>query len=240
MGATRGKSSAAPADTPGVSDSVRLLLVDDHRTLREGLRLSMEEAGFVVAGEAGDGEEAVRLAEALRPDVVLMDVRMPVLDGIEATRRITADSATTGVRVLILTTFDLDEYVFEALRAGASGFLTKDVEPEELREAVRTVAAGHALLAPSVTRRLIEEFSRQPVSDAPPPTVLGSLTARELEVLKLIARGLTNAEIAAELFVSDATVKTHVAHLLAKLQLRDRVQAVVLAYESGLVRPGTR
>jgi DNA-binding NarL/FixJ family response regulator len=162
---------------------------------------------------------------------------MPRLDGVEATRRITA---TDGFRprVLILTTFDLDEYVFDALRAGASGFLLKDTPPEDLAHAVRVVAGGEALLSPSVTRRLIEEFARQPVSDAPPPSILGNLTARELEVLRLIARGLTNAEIASELFVSETTVKTHVGRILDKLQIRDRVQAVVLAYETGLVLPG--
>jgi DNA-binding NarL/FixJ family response regulator len=219
-------------------DKVRVLLVDDQALLRAGFRLILEtEPDFEVVGEVGDGQAAVEAVPILRPDVVLMDIRMPRLDGVEATRRITT---TDGVRprVLILTTFDLDEYVFDALRAGASGFLLKDTPPEDLAHAVRVVAGGEALLSPSVTRRLIEEFARQPVSDAPPPSVLGSLTARELEVLRLIARGLTNAEIASELFVSETTVKTHVGRILDKLQIRDRVQAVVLAYETGLVLPG--
>jgi DNA-binding NarL/FixJ family response regulator len=218
-------------------DKVRVLLVDDQALLRAGFRLILEtEPDLEVVGEAGDGLAAVEAISTLRPDVVLMDIRMPRLDGVEATRRIT--TGDDRPRVLILTTFDLDEYVFDALRAGASGFLLKDTPPEELAHAVRVVAGGEALLSPSVTRRLIEEFSRQPVSDAPPPSVLNSLTARELEVLRLIARGLTNAEIATELFVSETTVKTHVGRILDKLHLRDRVQAVVLAYETGLVQPG--
>jgi DNA-binding NarL/FixJ family response regulator len=217
---------------------VKVLLVDDQALLRAGFRLILEtEPDLEVVGEAGDGLAALAAIPALRPDVVLMDIRMPRLDGVEATRRITAADGARP-RVLILTTFDLDEYVFDALRAGASGFLLKDTPPEELVHAVRVVASGEALLSPSVTRRLIEEFARQPVSDAPPPSVLSSLTARELEVLRLIARGLTNAEIAAELFVSETTVKTHVGRILDKLQLRDRVQAVVLAYETGLIMPG--
>ena len=219
-------------------DKVKVLLVDDQALLRAGFRLILEtEPDVEVVGEAGDGLAAVDAVSRLRPDVVLMDIRMPRLDGVEATRRITAGDGVHP-RVLILTTFDLDEYVFDALRAGASGFLLKDTPPEELAHAVRVVAGGEALLSPSVTRRLIEEFARQPVSDAPPPTVLGSLTPRELEVLRLIARGLTNNEIAAELFVSETTVKTHVGRILDKLHLRDRVQAVVLAYETGLVLPG--
>jgi DNA-binding NarL/FixJ family response regulator len=194
------------------------------------------QADIEVVGDAGDGVEAVAATRRLQPDVVLMDIRMPNLDGLQATKQIMA--ARSGSRVLVLTTFDLDEYVYQALTAGASGFLLKSAPPEQLIGAVRVVAAGDALLAPSTTRRVIEQFAR-----LPPPggtDAVAGLTDREQEVLRLVARGLSNAEIAAELFVSDATVKSHVAHLLAKLQLRDRVQAVVLAYESGLVRPGTR
>jgi DNA-binding NarL/FixJ family response regulator len=218
--------------------SIKVLLVDDQALLRAGFRLILEsEPDLEVAGEAGDGVEAVEAVRRVGPDVVLMDIRMPRLDGIEATRRIASELAG-GARVLILTTFDLDEYVFEALRAGASGFLLKDTPPEDLVGAIRVVAAGDGLLAPSVTRRLIEEFARQPARDAPPPAALDSLTARELEVLRLMARGLTNGEIARELFVGETTVKTHVGRVLDKLGLRDRVQAVVLAYECGLVTPG--
>jgi DNA-binding NarL/FixJ family response regulator len=213
----------------------RVLLADDQAVIRYGLRLILEgEPDLEVAGEAADGEAAVAAVQRLRPDIVLMDIRMPRLDGIAAVRRIVASGAPT--RALMLTTFDLDDYVFDALRAGASGFLLKDAPPEELVTAVRLVAAGEALLAPSVTRRVIEEFARRPA-----PARNGThelLTARELEVLRLVARGLTNDEIAAELFVSRTTVKTHVARVLAKLGLRDRVQAVVHAYESGLVRAG--
>jgi DNA-binding NarL/FixJ family response regulator len=215
--------------------SIRALLADDQAMVRAGFRMILEaESDIDVAGEAADGEQAVFEAKRLRPDVVLMDVRMPKLDGIEATRRV---RDATEARVLVLTTFDLDEYVYGALRAGASGFLLKDAPPEQLVDAIRVVAAGDALLAPSVTRRVIEEFARRP-SAGPPPTSLAELTPRELEVLRLVARGLTNAEIAGELVVSDTTVKTHVAHVLRKLGLRDRIQAVVLAYESGVVEPG--
>jgi DNA-binding NarL/FixJ family response regulator len=203
--------------------------------VRAGFRMILEaETDMDVAGEAADGEEAVFEAKRLRPDVVLMDIRMPNLDGIEATRRV---RDATDARVLVLTTFDLDEYVYGALRAGASGFLLKDAPPEQLVDAIRIVAAGDALLAPSVTRRVIEEFARRP-SPGPPPANLAELTPRELEVLRLVARGLSNAEVARELVVSDTTVKTHVAHVLQKLGLRDRIQAVVLAYESGVVEPG--
>jgi DNA-binding NarL/FixJ family response regulator len=197
------------------------------------------EEDIEVLGEAGDGREAVEQARLLKPDVVLMDVRMPEMDGIEATRQLLADG-TSESKVVMLTTFDMDEYVYDALRAGASGFLLKDVPPEQLVSGIRSVGSGDSLLAPSVTRRVIEEFVRRPpesVRSAPPE--LEELTPRELEVLKLIARGLSNAEIAGELVVSETTVKTHVAHLLMKLRLRDRVQAVVLAYESGLVQPGS-
>jgi DNA-binding NarL/FixJ family response regulator len=189
-----------------------------------------------VVGEASDGVEAVELARRLKPDVVLMDIRMPQLDGIEATRRVVALDGTA--RVLMLTTFDLNEYVYEALRAGASGFLLKDVPPEQLAAGIRVVAQGDALLAPSITKRLIQEFASAAPVAAKPPKGLDELTARELEVFKLVARGLSNAEIAAELIVSETTVKTHVARVLMKLGLRDRVQAVVLAYESGISVPG--
>jgi DNA-binding NarL/FixJ family response regulator len=215
--------------------SLTVLIVDDQALVRAGFRMILDaEEDIEVAGEAADGREAVAEARRLRPDVVLMDVRMPEVDGIEATRRLLADHAAMS-KVVMLTTFDMDEYVYEALRAGASGFLLKDVPPEQLVAGIRAVAQGDALLAPSVTRRVIEEFvSRPPASARTLPPQFDKLTARELEVLKLVARGLSNAEIATELFVSETTVKTHVAHVLAKLDVRDRVQAVVLAYECGL------
>jgi DNA-binding NarL/FixJ family response regulator/class 3 adenylate cyclase len=220
-------------------EAVRVLIVDDQALVRTGFKMILEaEPDLEVVGEAADGQEALAQARSLSPDVVLMDVRMPELDGIEATRQLLGDEGATA-KVVMLTTFDMDEYVYEALRAGASGFLLKDVPPEQLVAGIRAVASGDALLAPSVTRRVIEEFVRRPPDSVrTPPEQLAELTARELEVLKLIARGLSNAEIAKELFVSETTVKTHVAHVLMKLQLRDRVQAVVLAYESGLVQPG--
>jgi DNA-binding NarL/FixJ family response regulator len=189
-----------------------------------------------VVGEAADGREALEQARALEPDVVLMDIRMPELDGLEATRQLMGVDGAP--RVLILTTFDLDEYVYEAMKAGASGFLLKEVRPEQLADAVRVIAAGETLVAPAITRRLIEEFVRRRPPGSGAPDEISELTERELEVLKLVARGLSNSEIAATLFLSEATVKTHITHLLAKLRLRDRVQAVVLAYESGLVLPG--
>jgi DNA-binding NarL/FixJ family response regulator len=216
---------------------IRVLVADDQALVRAGFRAILEaQEDLEVVGEAADGGEAVTIAREVRPDVVLMDVRMPGVDGIEATRRLVLDG--DAPRVLMLTTFDLDEYVYEAMKAGASGFLLKDAPRDQLVGAVRTVAAGDALLAPALVRRLIEDFVRRPPPGARSPTDLAELTERELEVLALIARGLANAEIAAQLFLSEATVRTHVSHILAKLGLRDRVQAVVLAYETGLVQPG--
>jgi DNA-binding NarL/FixJ family response regulator len=222
--------------------SVRVLLVDDQSLIRTGFRMILDaEEDIEVVGESADGTQAIDSVKRLKPDVVLMDIRMPEMDGIEATRRIVGDpDAERPVRVLMLTTFDLDEYVYDALRAGASGFLLKDVPADQLVSGIRLVAEGDSLLAPSVTRRLIEEFSKTQRADAPPPASFDELTARELEVLKLIARGMSNAEIAAELIVSETTVKTHVTRVLLKLGVRDRVQAVVTAYESGLVAPGAR
>jgi DNA-binding NarL/FixJ family response regulator len=214
--------------------SLSVLIVDDQALVRAGFRMILDaEEDIDVAGEAADGAVAVAEAQRLKPDVILMDVRMPQVDGIEATRRVLADGLDT--KVVMLTTFDMDEYVYDALRAGASGFLLKDVPPEQLVAGIRAVAQGDALLAPSVTRRVIEEFVRRPPASVQtmPPEV-AELTARELEVLQLVAKGLSNAEIAKELFVSETTVKTHVAHVLTKLGVRDRVQAVVLAYECGL------
>jgi DNA-binding NarL/FixJ family response regulator len=217
----------------------RVLIADDQALVRAGFRMILDaEDDLDVIGEASDGAEAVRLARELRPDVVLMDIRMPELDGIEATRRVAELGTDPPVRVLMLTTFDLNEYVYEALRAGASGFLLKDVPPEQLAAGIRIVAQGEALLAPSITKRLIQEFARATPAAPTPPKGLDELTARELEVFKLVARGLSNAEIAQELIVSETTVKTHVARVLMKLDLRDRVQAVVLAYESGVAVPG--
>ena len=217
----------------------KVLVVDDQGLVRAGFRMILEaQPDIEVVGEAADGLDAVAAAGRLRPDVVLMDIRMPRLDGLEATRRLAGPAVDDPVRVLILTTFDLDEYVFEALRAGASGFLLKDLPREDLVAAVRVVAAGEALLAPRVTRRLIEEFARRPAGADPDPDALASLTAREREALELMARGLSNAEMAASLYVSEHTVKTHVGNVLAKLGLRDRIQAVILAYEVGLVQPG--
>ena len=219
--------------------SLGVLIVDDQSLVRTGFRMILEaEEDIEVVGEAGDGREAVQEARRLQPDVVLMDVRMPEMDGIEATRQLLADGESDS-KVVMLTTFDMDEYVYDALRAGASGFLLKDVPPEQLVNGIRSVGSGDALLAPSITRRVIEEFVRRPPDSVrTPPPELEELTPREIEVLKLIAGGLSNGEIAANLVVSETTVKTHVGHLLTKLRLRDRVQAVVLAYESGLVQPG--
>jgi DNA-binding NarL/FixJ family response regulator len=221
--------------------AIRVLLVDDQALIRAGFRMILDaESDIEVVGECANGEQAIDSAKRLKPHVALMDIRMPELNGIEATRRILAENEGRDepVRVLMLTTFDLDEYVYDALRAGASGFLLKDVPADQLVEGIRLVASGEALLAPSVTRRLISEFTRAVPANAEPPGSLEELTPREVEVLKLIARGLSNAEIAEELVVSSTTVKTHVARILQKLGLRDRVQAVVRAYETGLVNPG--
>ena len=216
---------------------IQVLVADDQALVRGGFRMILDaQADIEVVGEAEDGREAVRLTKELRPDVVLMDIRMPNLDGLEATRRLAAEP--NAPRVLVLTTFDADEYVYEAMKGGASGFLLKDVSPERLAQAVRTIAAGETLLAESVTLRLIERFVRRPPA-ATPRDELAGLTEREVEVLRLIGCGLSNAEISERLFVSGATVKTHITHILAKLSLRDRVQAVILAYETGLVEPGS-
>jgi len=220
--------------------TIRVGVADDQPLVLAGLRTMVGfAADLELVGEAADGAEAVELARRERPDVLLMDVRMPRLDGIEATRRITGAPETSGVRVLILTTFELDEYVYAALRAGASGFLLKDSRPEELFAAIRVVAAGDALLAPRVTRRLIEEFAHRPEPTGLGPASLDPLTEREREVLALVARGLSNAEVAERLVVSAATAKTHVSRIMTKLQARDRAQLVMLAYESGLVAPGS-
>jgi DNA-binding NarL/FixJ family response regulator len=218
---------------------VRVLIVDDQSLVRAGFRMILEsEEDVEVVGEAADGAEAIAAAEELSPDVILMDVRMPNVDGLEATRRL-LEGKDEGPRVLILTTFDLDEYVYEALKVGASGFLLKDTPPEQLVEAIHVVANGDALLSPVITRRVIEEFVRRPPDSLRKPAdTLQELTPRELEILRFVARGLSNAEIAKEAFVSETTVKTHVAHILLKLRLRDRVQAVVFAYENGVVSPG--
>jgi DNA-binding NarL/FixJ family response regulator len=217
--------------------TIRIVLADDQPMLRMGFRMVLEaQPDLEVVAEAGDGQEAVEALRRVPADVVLMDVRMPRLDGVEATRRICADAGAP--RVLILTTFDLDEYVYAGLRAGASGFLLKDVPPEELLAAIRAVAAGDAIVAPRVTRRLLDQFARHLPDDQTPSPAIERLTEREREVLLEVARGRSNAEIAAVLHLSEATVKTHVAHILSKLGLRDRVQAVVLAYETGLVTPG--
>ncbi|HEY7077405.1 MAG TPA: response regulator transcription factor [Solirubrobacteraceae bacterium] len=215
-----------------------VLIADDQALVRTGLRAILEtQPDLEVVGEAADGLAALDLARRRRPDVVLMDIRMPGVDGIEATRRILADAGERGIAVLMLTTFDVNEYVYDALRAGASGFLLKDVPPEQLIAAVEVVAGGDALIAPAITKRLIEQFARSAPASATPPG-LEDLTAREREVLVLVGRGLSNGEIAAELVLSEATVKTHVKRLLSKLDARDRVQLVVLAYEAGLVSPG--
>jgi DNA-binding NarL/FixJ family response regulator len=221
-----------------MSSPIRVVVADDQALVRSGfLALLRSEEGIDVVGEAANGFEAVKLAKAERPDVILMDIRMPDMDGLEATRIITADPALESVRILVLTTFDLDTYVHEALRAGASGFLLKDTLPDELLAALRIVAAGDALLAPSITRRLIEDFVRRPIARLADPR-LDQLTGREREVLVSVAKGLSNAELAEALFMSPATAKTHVSHLLTKFAARDRAQLVVVAYETGLITPG--
>jgi len=226
--------SSATAD-----EDIRVLVVDDQELVRTGFCVILEAAeGITVVAEAGNGTEAVRAAAEHNPDVILMDVRMPEMDGLEAARLITGGDRESGPRVVMLTTFDFDDYVYEALRSGASGFLLKDAPRHDLIAAVRVAAAGNALLAPSVTVRLIDAFARRPAQTLPAPSRLDSLTGREHDILLRLARGLTNAEIAADLVVSEATVKSHVGSLLAKLGLRDRVQAVILAYETGTVRPG--
>jgi DNA-binding NarL/FixJ family response regulator len=213
-----------------MTEAIRVLVVDDQTLVRSGLRLVLQgREGIEVVGEAADGEEALRAVRRLRPDVVLMDVRMPAMDGLGATRRVLAENS--DCRVIVLTTFDIDEYVYSAIAAGASGFLLKDVTGDQLAASIRLIHAGEALLAPSITRRLIERFAKPIV----PSSALASLTSRETDVLKDLARGLSNAEVAADLHLSEATVKTHVARLLAKLGVRDRVQAVIVAYEAGLV-----
>jgi DNA-binding NarL/FixJ family response regulator len=218
--------------------SVKIVVADDHEVVRAGFAALLDtQPDFTVVGTASDGAEAMKISREVRPDVILMDVRMPGTDGIEATRQLTDDDAD-GPRVIILTTFDLDEYVYDALCAGASGFLLKDVTGERLFDAVRVVAAGEALLAPAVTRRLISEFARLRPTTPAPPAAVAELTPRETDVLRLLAEGLSNPEIAGRLVIAEETVKTHVSRVLHKLALRDRAQAVVLAYESGLVRPG--
>jgi DNA-binding NarL/FixJ family response regulator len=220
---------------------VRVVLADDQALVRAGFRVLLDtEDGFEVVGEAADGAEAVAVARDTRPDVVVMDVRMPGVDGLVATKQITEDPGLADVRVLVLTTFDVDEYVFEALRGGASGFLLKDTEPVELLRALRVIADGEALLAPTITRRLISEFVARPEHRRPAPDVFAQLTDREREVLALVAGGMSNDEIAAHLVISPATSRTHVSRIMTKLQARDRAQLVVLAYESGLVTPNKR
>ena len=218
---------------------IRIIVADDQPLIRTGLRAMLDHApDMVLEAEAADGEEAVAMARRHRPDVVLMDIRMPRLDGIEATRGITTDAGLEAVRVLVLTTFDEDEYVYAAIRAGASGFLLKDAPPEHVLDAIRVVADGDALLAPSVTRRLIADLAARPDTTGRTDATLDVLTAREREVLTLVGRGLSNAEIGGRLFMSPATAKTHVSHAMTKLSARDRAQLVVLAYETGLVHPG--
>ncbi|MTD58320.1 response regulator [Amycolatopsis pithecellobii] len=219
--------------------TIRVVLADDQALVRAGFRVLLEtEDGFEVCGEADDGGEAVELAKRHRPDVVVMDIRMPVVDGLEATRRITADEELASVKVLVLTTFDIDEYVYDALRAGASGFLLKDTEPVELLRALRVIADGESLLAPTVTRRLIAEFVGRPENRRVDTQAVQQITGREREVLALVAGGLSNDEIAAQLVISTATARTHVSRIMTKVGARDRAQLVVLAYESGLVAPG--
>jgi DNA-binding NarL/FixJ family response regulator len=226
-------------DAAGAAATTRVVIVDDQALVRGGFSVIVDSADDLeVVGEAGDGLEAVEVVRATSPDVVLMDIRMPEVDGLEATRRLGADPATAGSRILVLTTFDLDEYVYDALRAGASGFLLKDTLPDDLLAAIRIVAAGDALISPRITRRLIEEFAHRPDPSAASLAPVGGLTERELEVLALVAKGLSNAEIATELIMSPATAKTHVSRLLTKLDARDRTQLVMIAYETGIAVPG--
>jgi DNA-binding NarL/FixJ family response regulator len=221
--------------------SIRVLIVDDQAVIRAGLHVLIDrDPELTVVGEAVTGEQALELARSLRPDIVLMDIRMPGLDGIQATRELLADPATAQIRVIVLTTFDTDEYVFDALRAGASGFLLKDADPAELRRAVRVVAEGDALLTPNITRRLITQYTRQPIEPGLVPASVAGLTERETQVVGLVGRGLTNEEIAGHLQLSQATVKTHVSRAMTKLDAHDRAQLVIVAYEFGLVRPGDR
>jgi DNA-binding NarL/FixJ family response regulator len=227
-----------PSAEPPRAGPPRVVIADDQNLVRSGFRMILGAAGIQVVAEAADGAQAVAAVRKHRPDVTLMDIRMPEMDGLEATRRILGGHPGSRCKIIILTTFDLDQYVYAALTAGASGFLLKDVSPEQLVTAVQTVRAGDALLAPSITRRLVERFAPRARESPGLRADLSELTPRELEVLRLLARGLSNAELAAQLIVSEATVKTHVARILAKLQLRDRVQAVVLAYETGLAGPG--
>jgi DNA-binding NarL/FixJ family response regulator len=218
--------------------NITVVIVDDEDLVRAGIRLVLEAAGDIeVAGEAADGSVGVRIVRQVRPDIVLLDVHMPAMNGLEAARRI-LDDRTSKTRVIMLTTFDRDEYVYTAMKTGASGFLLKSAPPEELTRSIRLIAAGDTQLAPAVTRRLVEDFVRRPPPGQALPNTFDRLTQREVDVLKLIAQGLSNSEIASKLYLSEATVKTHINRILTKLQLRDRVQAVVLAYESGLVRPG--
>jgi DNA-binding NarL/FixJ family response regulator len=232
-------SGEAGGPASGEADVPRVVIADDQTLVRGGFRMILGAAGVPVVAEAADGAQAVAAVLKHRPDVVLMDIRMPEMDGLEATRRILAAPAGRDCRIIILTTFDLDQYVYAALTAGASGFLLKDVTPEQLVAAVRMVRSGDALLAPSITRRLVERFAPHAAAGPAVHADLSELTPRELEVLRLLARGLSNAELAAELTLSEATIKTHVGRILTKLRLRDRVQAVVLAYETGLAGPGT-
>jgi DNA-binding NarL/FixJ family response regulator len=218
---------------------VRVVLADDQALIRVGLRALVEaEIDIEVVGEAGDGRQALEVVRALRPDVVVMDIRMPVMDGLEATRQIAADQALSAVRVLVLTTFEIDEYVFEALRAGAGGFMLKDADPAELLRAIRVVAAGDSLLSPRVTRKVVAAFAGRPVPSGPRTSLLSELTDREREVVALVGSGLSNDEIAEKLFISPATARTHVSRAMSKLDARDRAQVVVFAYETGLVAPG--
>jgi DNA-binding NarL/FixJ family response regulator len=238
LGATGAAEPAGAAGATVPSEAPRVVIADDQTLVRGGFRMILGAAGIPVVAEAADGAQAVAAVLKHRPDVVLMDIRMPEMDGLEAARRILAAPAGRDCRIIMLTTFDLDQYVYAALTAGASGFLLKDVTPEQLVAAVRLVRSGDALLAPSITRRLVERFAPHTPARAPVHADLSQLTPRELEVLRLLARGLSNAELAADLTLSEATIKTHVARILAKLHLRDRVQAVVLAYETGLAGPG--